>query len=71
MRRESEFEEDNKVYLKISLMKGVVRLCKKGKLGPRLVGSYKIFQSVGKVAYDLRVPSELGFVSPSFPCTHT
>ena len=37
-RRELEFEEGDKVYLKVSPMKGVVRLGKKGKLSPRMVG---------------------------------
>ena len=46
-----EFEEGNKVNLKISPMKRMVRFCKKGKLSPRYVGPYKIFQRVGKVAY--------------------
>ena len=39
-RRNLEFEEGDKVYLKISLMKGVVRFGKKGKLSPRYVGPY-------------------------------
>ena len=61
-RRDLEFEEGDKVYLKISPMKGVIRFCKKGKLSPRYVGPYENFQRVGKVAYKLRLPSELAFV---------
>ena len=53
-RRDIEFEEGDKVYLKYSPMKGVVRFCKKGKLSPRYVGPYEIFQRVGKVAYGLK-----------------
>ena len=34
-RRDLEFEEGHKVYLKISPMKGVVRIGKKGKLSHR------------------------------------
>ena len=49
-RRDLEFEECNKVYLKISPIKGVVIFCKKGKLSPRYVGPYENFQRVGKVA---------------------
>ena len=48
--RDFEFEEGDKVYMKISPMKGVVRFCKKGKLSPRYVGPYEILQRVGKVA---------------------
>ena len=50
MRRELEFEEGDKVYLKISPMKGVMRFGKKGKLSPRYMGPYEISQRVGKVA---------------------
>ena len=56
-RRYLEFEEGDKVFLKISPMKGVVRFVKKGKLSPRYVGPYKIFQRVCKVAYELKIPS--------------
>ena len=65
-RRDSEFEEDYKVYFKISTMKGVVRFCKKGKLIPRDVGPDEIFQRVGKVAYEFKIPSELASVHPVF-----
>ena len=54
------------MYLKISRMKGVVRFGKKGKLSPRYVSSYENFQRVGKVAYELTLPSELTFVHPVF-----
>ena len=49
-RRELEFEEGDKVYLKFFLIKGVVRFCKKGKLSPCYMGPYEI-QRVGKVFY--------------------
>ena len=44
-----EFEKYDKVYLKISPMKGVVRFSKKGKLNHRYVGLYEILQRVGKL----------------------
>ena len=47
-------------------MKGVVRFGMKGKLSPRYVGPYEILQKIGKVAYDLRLPSELASVHPVF-----
>ena len=52
-----EIEEGDKVYLKISPIKGVVRFGKKGKFSPRYVGTYEILQRVGKVAYQLKLPS--------------
>ena len=65
-RRNLEFEESDKVYFKISPMKGVVRFGKKGKLSPRYVGPYEILQWVGKVAYELKLPIELASVHPVF-----
>ncbi|WMV37997.1 hypothetical protein MTR67_031382 [Solanum verrucosum] len=47
-------------------MKGVMRFGKKGKLSPRYVGLYKILKRVGKVAYELEVPTELAAVHPIF-----
>ena len=47
-------------------MKGVVRFDKKGKLSPRYVGPYEILQRIGKVAYELKLPSELALVHPVF-----
>ena len=54
------------MYLKISPIKGVIRFGKKGKLSPRYVGPYEILQRVGKVAYKLKLPSELASVHPVF-----
>ena len=61
-RNDLEFEEGDKVYLKISPMKGVVRFGKKGKLIPRYVGPYVVLQRVYKVAYELKHPNEFGSV---------
>ena len=47
-------------------MKGVVRFVKKGKLSPRYVGPYEILQMVGKVSYELKLPSELALVHSVF-----
>ena len=61
-----EFEEGDKVYLKISPMKGVIRFGKKGKLSPLYVGPYEILQRVCKSAYELKLPSVLASVHPIF-----
>ena len=61
-----EFEKGDKVHLKISPMKWVVRFGKKGKLSHRYMGPYEILQKVGKVAYELKLPSELASAHPVF-----
>ena len=41
-RREHEFQVDDWVFLKVSPMKWMMRIGKKGKLSPTYVGPYKI-----------------------------
>ncbi|KAF3616825.1 RNA-directed DNA polymerase -like protein [Capsicum annuum] len=65
-RKDLEFEIVDYVYLKISPMKGVKRLVKKGKLSPRYVVPFKILSRLGKVAYELGLPSDLASVYPVF-----
>lgn len=43
-RRDSEFHVDDKVYLKISPMNGVMRFGKKENLSPLYVGPYQILR---------------------------
>ena len=50
----------------LSPWKGVVRFGKKGKLSPRYIGSYRITEQVGEVAYRLELPSELSRVHNVF-----
>ena len=50
-------ESDKVCFEKNLPMKGVVIFGKKGKLSPRYVGSDEILQRVGKVSYDLKLPS--------------
>ncbi|GJY31533.1 hypothetical protein Tco_0415028 [Tanacetum coccineum] len=57
-----EFEVGDRVLLKVSPWKGVMRFRKKGKLAPRYVGPFKILERIGLVAYRLRLPEELSSV---------
>ncbi|GJY70304.1 putative reverse transcriptase domain-containing protein [Tanacetum coccineum] len=49
----------DKVMLKVSPWKGVVRFGKRGKLNPRYVGPFKVLEKVGEVSYKLELPEEL------------
>ncbi|GMJ03683.1 hypothetical protein HRI_004037500 [Hibiscus trionum] len=58
-RKEVEFLVGEKVFLKVSPWKKVMRFGRKGKLSPRYIGPYEIVKRVGPVAYQLRLPSDL------------
>nr|GEY18502.1 putative reverse transcriptase domain, ribonuclease H-like domain, aspartic peptidase domain protein [Tanacetum cinerariifolium] len=51
-----EFQIGDRVMLKVSLWKGVVRFGKRVKLNPRYVGPFEILDKVRAVAYKLELP---------------
>ncbi|GJY86757.1 putative reverse transcriptase domain-containing protein [Tanacetum coccineum] len=61
-----EFQAGDKVMLKVSSWKGVIRFGKRGKLNPRYNGPYKIFAKVGTVAYRLELPKQLSWLHSTF-----
>ncbi|GKB67622.1 putative reverse transcriptase domain-containing protein [Tanacetum coccineum] len=69
-RKPMEFQVGDKVMLKVSPWKGVVRFgkrgSKRGKLNPRYVGPFKVLGKVGEVAYKLELPEELSRVHNTF-----
>ncbi|GJT94574.1 putative reverse transcriptase domain-containing protein [Tanacetum coccineum] len=65
-RKPMEFQVGDKVMLKVSPWKGVVRFGKRGKLNPRYVGPFKVIDRVGEVAYKLELPEELSRVHNTF-----
>ena len=81
-RRDLQFNVGDRVFLKVSPWKGVLRFGRSGKLRPRYIGPYEIIARVGPVAYRLDLPLELSMVhnvcsciyapqvhSRSLPCT--
>nr|GEU47239.1 reverse transcriptase domain-containing protein [Tanacetum cinerariifolium] len=65
-RKPIEFEVGDRVMLKVSPWKGVVRFSKWGKLNPRYVRPFMVLAKVGKVAYRLELPQELSRVHHTF-----
>ncbi|KAD3067056.1 hypothetical protein E3N88_34936 [Mikania micrantha] len=65
-RKSLEFQVGDRVMLKVSTWKGVVRFGAKGKLARRYVGPFEITQWIGPVAYRLRLPDELSEVHDVF-----
>nr|GEU50660.1 retrotransposon protein, putative, Ty3-gypsy subclass [Tanacetum cinerariifolium] len=65
-RRPLEFNVGDKVMLKVSPWKGVIRFGKHGKLRPRFIGPFKILERIGPVAYKLELPRELQGIHNTF-----
>ena len=54
-----QYEIGEKVLLKGSAWKKVMRFGRNGKLSPRFIGPYEVIEKVGPVAYRLALPPEL------------
>ncbi|GKA98031.1 putative reverse transcriptase domain-containing protein [Tanacetum coccineum] len=65
-RKPLEFEVGDKVMLKVSQWKGVIRFGKRGKLNLRYIGPFKILDKVGMLAYRLELPEQLSRVHSTF-----
>ncbi|GKA63073.1 hypothetical protein Tco_0762679 [Tanacetum coccineum] len=65
-RKPMEFQVADRVMLKVSPWKVVVRFGKRGKLNPRYVGPFKVLEKIGTVAYKLDLPQELIRVHNTF-----
>ncbi|GKD27266.1 putative reverse transcriptase domain-containing protein [Tanacetum coccineum] len=61
-----EFQVGDRVMLKISPRKGIIRFGKQGKLNPRYIGPFKILKRIGPVAYKIELPEELSNVHNTF-----
>nr|GFA10639.1 zinc finger, CCHC-type, retrotransposon Gag domain protein [Tanacetum cinerariifolium] len=65
-RRELAFNPRERVFLKVSLCRGVRRFRIKGKLSPRFIGPFEILDRVGEVFYRLALPPQLSHVPNVF-----
>ena len=55
-RKDIQYEIGEKVFLKVSPWKKVMRFASNDKLSPRFIGSYEVIEKVGPVAYRLALP---------------
>lgn len=58
-RGDLEFAVGDHVFVKIAPMKGFMRIEKKGKLSPRFIGPFDIFDRIGASAYRVALPPNL------------
>ena len=65
-RRDLQFEIGDRVFLKISPWKGVLRFGRRDKLSSRLIRPHEIVSKVGPVAYRLKLPPELSRIHDTF-----
>ncbi|KAL2243492.1 UNVERIFIED_CONTAM: Transposon Tf2-12 polyprotein [Sesamum indicum] len=65
-RREMEYEVGDKVFLKISTWRGILRFGKQEKLSPRYIGPSEIIERIGPLAYRLALPTELSQIHDVF-----
>ncbi|KAK1684708.1 hypothetical protein QYE76_045556 [Lolium multiflorum] len=65
-RRDVSYEIGDRVYLRISPLRGVKRFGIKGKLAPRFIGPFKILSRKGEVVYEIELPEILSAVHNVF-----
>lgn len=54
------------MLLKVSPWNGLIRFGKRGKLIPRFMGPFKVFQRIGNQAYKLELSAELKSIHNTF-----
>ena len=57
--RPLEFTIGDKLFLKMSPMKGVVRTTRRNKLNPRYMGPFEVLERIRPLAYRLALPQEI------------
>nr|GEV84334.1 putative reverse transcriptase domain-containing protein [Tanacetum cinerariifolium] len=61
-----EFQVGDRILLKVSPWKGVIRFGKRGKLNPRHIRPFKVLDKLGTVSYRLELPQQLSRVHSTF-----
>nr|GFB11689.1 putative reverse transcriptase domain-containing protein [Tanacetum cinerariifolium] len=65
-RKLTEFEVGDKVMLKVSPWKGVIRFGKHGKLSPQFIRPFKVIERIRPIAYKLELPDKLRGIHNTF-----
>ncbi|GJX75799.1 putative reverse transcriptase domain-containing protein [Tanacetum coccineum] len=65
-RTRNKFQVGDRVMLKVSPRKGIIRFGKQGKLNPLYIRPFKILEWIGPVAYKLELPEEFSNVHNTF-----
>nr|GEW87963.1 hypothetical protein [Tanacetum cinerariifolium] len=65
-RRLTKFEVGDKVMLKVSPWRGVIRFGKRGKLSPQFIRPFKVIERIRPVAYKLELPDKLHGIHDTF-----
>ncbi|XP_073275404.1 uncharacterized protein [Primulina huaijiensis] len=58
-RRDLEFRVGDHAFVKVVVMKGFMRFCKKGKLSSRFIGPFEVLKKIGALAYRVTLPPML------------
>ena len=64
--RRRDIQVGDRVYLRVSPIRGVKRFGVKGRLAPCFVGPYKVLERMGEVSYKLEFPEGLSGVHDVF-----
>lgn len=65
-RKDLEFEVEDKIFIKVSPLRKVVRFDKFENLMPRFVGSFRVLERIRKLAYRVELPDRLAEVHNVF-----
>ncbi|XP_073133555.1 uncharacterized protein [Henckelia pumila] len=66
-RRDLEFSMGDHVFIRVALLKGVMRFGKREKLTPIFIGPFEILDQVGALGYRMALPPNLDGVHNVFP----